>query len=60
MGIHAGPYEQLPETNAAIEKWIEQNGLRVGGAPWESYVTGPGEHPNPAVWRTEVFWPLAN
>ena len=59
LGIHAGPYEQLPETNAAIEKWIEENGLRVAGAPWESYVTDPSEHPNPADWRTEVFWPLA-
>ena len=58
LGIHAGPYEQLPETNAAIEKWIEQNGWRVAGPPWESYVTDPGEHPNPADWRTEVFWPL--
>lgn len=59
LGIHAGPYEQLPETNAAVEKWIEQNGWRVAGPPWESYVTDPSEHPNPADWRTEVFWPLA-
>jgi len=59
VGIHAGPYEQLPETYAAIEKWIEANGLRVGGAPWESYVTDPAQHPDPADWRTEVFWPLA-
>ena len=58
LGIHAGPYDQLPETNAAIEKWIETNGLRVAGPPWESYVTDPGEHPDPADWRTEVFWPL--
>jgi hypothetical protein len=21
-------------------------------------VTDPGEHPNPADWRTEVYWPL--
>ncbi len=58
LGVHAGPYEQLPETNAAIEKWIEQSGWHVAGAPWESYVTDPGEYPNPADWRTEVFWPL--
>lgn len=59
LGVHAGAYEQLPETNAAIEKWIETNGFRVGGAPWESYITDAGEHPDPADWRTEVFWPLA-
>ncbi len=59
LGVHAGPYEQLPETNAAIERWIEANRYRVAGAPWESYVTDPGEHPDPADWRTEVYWPLA-
>ena len=46
------------ETNAAIERWIEANGLLVGGPPWESYVTDPGTHPEPADWRTEVYWPL--
>jgi len=59
VGIHAGPYEQLPETNAAIEQWIEAHGSRAGGAPWESYVTDPAQHPDPADWRTEVCWPLA-
>jgi AraC family transcriptional regulator len=59
LGIHAGPYEQLPETYAAIEKWMEANGVRAGGAPWESYVTDPAGHPDPADWRTEVYWPLA-
>jgi AraC family transcriptional regulator len=59
LGIHAGPYEGLEETHAAIERWIEANGYRPDGAPWEQYVTDPGEHPNPADWRTEVYWPLA-
>ena len=59
MGVHAGPYEQLADTNAAIERWIEAQGLRVAGAPWESYVTDPGEYPNPVDWRTEVYWPVS-
>ena len=58
VGIHAGAYEQLPETYAAIEKWMADNGVRAGGAPWESYVTDPGQHPDPADWKTEVYWPL--
>jgi AraC-like DNA-binding protein/effector-binding domain-containing protein len=58
LGIHAGVYDQLPETYAAIEKWMAENGVRVGGAPWESYVTDPAQHPDPADWRTEVYWPL--
>jgi effector-binding domain-containing protein len=59
VGIHAGPYEGLPDTHAAIEKWIEEHGWRSAGAPWESYVTDPAQHPDPADWRTEVHWPIA-
>ena len=58
LGVHAGPYDDLADTNAAVERWIESNGYRVAGAPWEWYVTDPGEYPNPADWRTEVYWPL--
>lgn len=58
FAVHQGPYEQLPDTNAAVERWIEENGFVVGGAPWEWYVTSPGEVPDPANWRTEVYWPL--
>jgi len=58
FAVHEGPYDQLSETYAAIEKWIEDNGYGAGGPPWESYVTDPAELPNPADWRTEVFWPL--
>ena len=58
VATHAGPYEELPDTYAAIERWIEAQGYRVAGAPWEAYVTDPGEFPNPADWRTEVCWPL--
>jgi effector-binding domain-containing protein len=56
--MHGGPYDQLSETYAALERWIEANGYRVSGAPWESYITDPADHPDPADWRTEVFWPL--
>ena len=59
LGIHAGPYEELPATHAAIERWLETRGLRAAGAPWEWYVTDPSQHPDPADWRTEVCWPLA-
>ena len=54
----AAPVEGT-DTNAAIERWIDENNLRPNGPPWEWYVTDPGEHPNPADWRTEVYWPLA-
>ncbi len=59
VAMHGGPYDQLTETYAALERWIEANGYRVGGAPWESYITDPADLPDPADWRTEVYWPLA-
>jgi AraC family transcriptional regulator len=59
VALHAGPYDQLSETYAAMERWAVEQGLRFAGAPWESYITDPAEHPDPAQWRTEVYWPLA-
>lgn len=58
FALHVGPYEQLPETFAAMEKWIVAQGWRTGGAPWESYVTDPAQCA-PADLRTEIYWPLS-
>ena len=59
VGVHAGPYDQLGETYAAMERWIEANDLKADGPPWEAYITDPAEHPDPANWRTEIYWPVA-
>jgi AraC family transcriptional regulator len=55
-----GPYDKLPEALAAIGDWIKQQGTAPGGAPWESYVTDPGNYPDPKDWKTEVFCPLTS
>ncbi len=60
VAVHAGPYDQLKDTYAAVERWIQDEGLAVAGPPWEVYVTDPGDHPNPIDWRTEVYWPIAD
>ena len=60
VGVHAGAYDHLSETYAAMERWMDANGYRPGGAPWESYVTDPGEFPDAKDWRTEIYWPLEN
>ena len=59
FAIHAGDYETLPETYAAIEQWIEENNHRSNGPPWECYITSPTEYPDMADWRTEIYWPLS-
>ena len=59
VAVHMGPYDKLQDTYAAMERWMQEHGVRAAGAPWESYITDPAEHPDPANWRTDVFWPIS-
>ena len=56
--IHPGAYDKLGDAHEAIQRWLVENGEEANGAPWEVYLTDPGEVPDPADWRTEVNWPL--
>ena len=58
FAVHMGPYDRLQDTYSVMERWMEQSGVRAGGAPWESYITDPAELPNPADWQTDVYWPI--
>jgi len=55
---HAGPYDKLTDAHAAVQQWIEAEGLTAAGAPWEVYVTDPADFPDPKDWKTEIFWPV--
>jgi AraC family transcriptional regulator len=56
---HVGPYDKLTEAHAALQIWIEAQGFVSRGAPWEIYVTDPGDYPDPKDWKTEIFWPVS-
>jgi AraC family transcriptional regulator len=56
--VHSGLYDKLQDAYGALEEWISANGHRPNGAPWEAYLNDPGDHPNPADWKTEVCWPI--
>jgi AraC-like DNA-binding protein/effector-binding domain-containing protein len=56
---HAGDYSDLMKAHAAVQQWIDAQGLKAQGAPWEVYVTDPADYPDPKDWKTEIFWPLA-
>jgi AraC family transcriptional regulator len=56
--VHAGSYETLSDAYGAVEAWMQSHGLPSAGAPWESYITDPTEHPDPRDWKTEVCWPV--
>jgi len=55
---HQGPYDGLTAAHAAVQQWIQAEGLAPEGAPWESYVTDPGDVPDPKDWKTDIYWPL--
>lgn len=56
--IHKGPYDSLNEGHEALQRWMAANNEEAGGAPWEAYLTDPGEVPDPAEWLTEIVHPL--
>jgi AraC family transcriptional regulator len=58
VAVHHGPYERLPDTYQAIEAWIQEEGRAADGPPWETYLTDPGEHPDPETWETEIVQPI--
>jgi effector-binding domain-containing protein/dienelactone hydrolase len=55
---HTGAYDKLNEAHAALQQWIESEGLAAAGAAWEVYTTDPADYPNPKDWKTEIFWPV--
>ena len=57
VAIHVGPYDRLADTHAIVSTWLDAQKL-AAGAPWEVYVTDPGETPDPKDWRTEVVYPI--
>jgi AraC family transcriptional regulator len=58
VAIHRGPYDRLTETFQMMEAWIQREGRTVSGPPRETYLTDPGEYPDPETWETEVVIPL--
>ena len=55
---HTGPYDDLGEAYAALGAWVKENGLETAGPCLECYMTDPGEVTDPALWQTEVVWPV--
>ena len=39
--IYRGPYSGVGTAYEAVQEWLRQNGYKVSGEPWESYLDGP-------------------
>ncbi len=56
--LHRGPYERLPEAQAALRAWMREHRRTAAGPHWETYLNGPPDVTDPELYETEVFVPL--
>lgn len=57
-GTHVGPYEQLEQTYSELIQWVQEQGHTLKSGMWECYLSDPAAEPDPAKWRTEIYWPI--
>jgi DNA gyrase inhibitor GyrI len=63
---HAGPYDGLVASNAALQEWARERGIPLDnwdtdrGTAWrgraEHYLTNPAEEPDRAKWEVDVAY----
>ncbi len=56
--VHRGPYDTLGDSHMVLDRWMTANDRQPAGAPWEVYLTDPGEVPDPKDWETQILWPV--
>jgi effector-binding domain-containing protein len=56
--LHRGPYDGLSSSYDRLRAWMIENGHELGDGPWELYVDDPEEVDDPALLRTEIYWPI--
>ncbi|MFI6519119.1 GyrI-like domain-containing protein [Spirillospora sp. NPDC050679] len=60
--LHHGHPDQMEKTHTSLEEWASAAGVRFAreGERWtarcESFLTDPGERPDPADWTTEIAY----
>jgi effector-binding domain-containing protein len=53
-----GSYEQLPEANEAVAKYISDNEFTISGPIFYIYHVNHGMETNPENWVTEICYPI--
>lgn len=56
--VFKGGYEQIGEVNAAVAKWVNDNGYEYDGLSFNIYHVSPGVTRNPDEYVTEVCYPV--
>lgn len=57
--VHVGGYSGLSEGYAAIVKWIQENGCRIVGAPYEFYEKTAFDKVPLEEWETRICFPVS-
>lgn len=57
--VHVGPYDTMHQTYDEVMRFVEGEGLTPSEEMWEVYLSDPQTQPDPATWRTQIFWPVA-
>ena len=55
---HVGSYDSVVKSHARLAGWLHSQSLKPDGGHWEVYWTDPGIEPDPAKWRTRIYWPV--
>ncbi len=58
--VHEGGYDSLSTTYRDLQQWIVEQDLVPGDVVWETYLTEPTPHADPADMRTRVTWTLGD
>ena len=56
--VHFGRYSGLSDGYAAVVKWIQENGYRICGAPYEFYVKTAFDKIPVEDWETRIYFPV--
>lgn len=54
--VYQGPYEQLAEAWATLQKWVREQKLAESGRFFERYLNNPDEVKDPKNYKTELNW----
>jgi effector-binding domain-containing protein len=68
--LYTGPYDGLMDANRILIEWAKEKGIEWDGGTSdkgdtfasriETYITDPGEEPDPNKWKTEVAIKIAD
>lgn len=56
---HVGPYDTMQHTYDEVMRYMGEHSLTPSDEMWEVYLSDPQTEPDPATWRTQIFWPVA-